>query len=316
MAPAAKPWPLQHRLKLRQLFLLKALGETGNLRRAAAQINIGQPAATRLLAALERALGVTLFERTRRGMAATTYGEAMIRHAAIMLADLEQAHEDVEALARGETGSLRVGTVMSIAPILLPRSLARLKALRPRLHVSLYEGNHEPLLGALARGDLDVLLARAMPPDHMTGIVYELLYREEFRVVCSPTNPLAGARKIDLKRLMDEPWIVPHATVPFRSQLDAFFVAATGRRPANLIESVSILTNQTLLQETNLLSLLPDSAARYYARRRLVSILPLRLANLRAPVALLTRRVTQPLPALEAFAGVIRTVAAGLASRP
>ena len=74
-------WFIRARLKTRQLLLLVALAEEGNLHRAAQVLNMTQPAASKLLKDLEDVLEVSLFERLPRGMRPTWYGETMIRHA-------------------------------------------------------------------------------------------------------------------------------------------------------------------------------------------------------------------------------------------
>src|SRR5690606_25165045 len=119
------------RIKLRQLLLVSVLGESGNLRRAAAQLAMTQPTATRLLHEVEAALGVKLFERSRRGMEPTLYGAEMIRRAHALLADLDAAHEGIRALAEGAAGTLTIGAMASTASVVLPRSVAALAALQP-----------------------------------------------------------------------------------------------------------------------------------------------------------------------------------------
>ena len=74
-------WFIRARLKTRQLLLLVALAEEGNIHRAAQVLNMTQPAASKLLKDLEDALEVSLFDRLPRGMRPTWYGETMIRHA-------------------------------------------------------------------------------------------------------------------------------------------------------------------------------------------------------------------------------------------
>ena len=86
MASNAKPrippdWHLRARLKARQLALLVAIADHRSLRRAATEVAVSQPAATRLLAELEDALGVPLFERASWGMQPTPYGDTLIRYA-------------------------------------------------------------------------------------------------------------------------------------------------------------------------------------------------------------------------------------------
>jgi DNA-binding transcriptional LysR family regulator len=302
---------LTRRLKLRQLLLLRALGNSGNLRRSAATLNLTQPAATRLLQELEATLGLVLFERSRRGMAATPYGEAMIRHARAVLADLDSARDELAALADGSHGRVAVGSLISTASLLVPRTIARVKVASPRLHITVQEGTHENLLDALLKGDLDLMLGRALPSAALESIVVEVLYREEFRVVCGTANPLAR-RRPKLAELVDRAWILPPAQVPLRQRIEALFLARTGRRPENLVESISVLTNLTLLRESDALGVLPAGTARYYAKLGLMRELPLSLAGILGPVALVTRRNHARSPAADAFVGALRRVAAEL----
>lgn len=312
MTPAAAA--LYRRLKLRQLLLLRALADSGNLRRSAAALNLTQPAATRMLQELESTLGLKLFERSPRGMAATPYGEAMIRHAGAVLADLDSAREELAALADGSHGRVAVGTLMSTASLLLPRAIARAKSGAPRLQVMVQEGTHDHLLEALLRGDLDLMLGRVLPSTAQEALDVEVLYREEFRVVCGTANPLAR-RRARLGELVDRPWIVPPAHVPLRQRLDALFLAQAGRRPVNLVESISVLTNLMLLRESDALGVLPAETARHYSKLGLLAELPVSLKGILGPVALVTRRNHARSPAAESFLGRLREVAQELANR-
>jgi DNA-binding transcriptional LysR family regulator len=97
------------RLRARHLALVVALDTHRSLRRAAAEIALTQPAATKLLHDLEDALGAPLFERHAWGMSPTPYGDTLVRHARGMLNDLAQAQSDIAAQRAGALGSLRVG---------------------------------------------------------------------------------------------------------------------------------------------------------------------------------------------------------------
>jgi DNA-binding transcriptional LysR family regulator len=288
-------------LKFAQLQLLVALGETGGLRRAAESLDMAQPVATRILRDLEHRLGVVLFDRSRRGMAPTSYGAAMIRHAALMLADMARAQGDLEALARGASGVLRIGTVVSIAPLLLPRAIARVSAEAPGLRISVVESTHEVMIDKLVEGDVDVIVARRMPGGGDSDLDYTLLLREEVRIVCGPQHPLARFRRLSLDRLADERWILPPESIPLRQWLDALFVELAGRRPANVIESISLSTNQTLVQEADVLASFPLATAQHYARRGMVRILPIRLDRIRLPIGLIWRKAHARWPALQLF---------------
>ena len=104
--PTPTPWFLRARLKTRQLMLLIAIGDEGNIHRAAEILNMSQPAASKLLKDLEDVLGVSLFERLPRGMRPTWYGETMIRYARIALASLAQAGSELDALKTGRFGEV------------------------------------------------------------------------------------------------------------------------------------------------------------------------------------------------------------------
>ncbi|WP_178110505.1 LysR family transcriptional regulator [Pseudomonas sp. VI4.1] len=92
------------KISSRQITLLNALGEFGNLRRAATAMHTTQPAASLLLQQLEERLGVRLFERLPRGMQPTLYGEVMIRYAQGALHEFEQAQAQIAELERGAMG--------------------------------------------------------------------------------------------------------------------------------------------------------------------------------------------------------------------
>src|SRR5689334_25422598 len=124
MLMTTTPWFLRARLKTRQLMLITAIGDEGNIHRAADVLSMSQPAASKLLKDLEDALGVALFERLPRGMRPTWYGEALIRHARMALSNLAQAGSELEALKTGRFGEVTVGAITGPALSLLPQAAA------------------------------------------------------------------------------------------------------------------------------------------------------------------------------------------------
>ncbi len=76
------------RLKLKQLRLLVAIASHNSILHAAEEISISQPAATKLLKDLESYFNVRLFERTNRGVIPTQFGEALVQHGKLVLAQI------------------------------------------------------------------------------------------------------------------------------------------------------------------------------------------------------------------------------------
>src|SRR5437868_646106 len=124
------------RLRTRQLLLIDSLGRERNLGRAAATLDMTQPAATKQLQQAEEALGVPLFARRARGMEPTPAGEVVIRFAQQALVDFGFARQQLGALRSGLHGSLRIGTVPGALPQLVAPALAQFKRRHPRVAAS------------------------------------------------------------------------------------------------------------------------------------------------------------------------------------
>src|SRR5438105_14819657 len=129
--PANPHWFIRARLKTRQLLLLVAIADEGNIHRAAEVLHMTQPAASKLLKDLEDVLDVSLFDRLPRGMRPTWYGEVMIRHARVALASLNQAHDEVQALKAGRFGQVIVGAITTPGLTLLQQQVSGGKQAHP-----------------------------------------------------------------------------------------------------------------------------------------------------------------------------------------
>src|SRR2546426_3274629 len=166
-------WFIRARLKTRQLLLLVALAEEGNIHRAAQVLNMTQPAASKLLKDLEDVLEVSLFDRLPRGMRATWYGEVMIRHARVALASLNHAHDEVQALKAGRFGQVSVGAITTPGIMLLPQAISAVKQAHPTLRVSLLIETSDVLMERMAQGKIDMLVARLFAQHDKTALRYQ-----------------------------------------------------------------------------------------------------------------------------------------------
>jgi DNA-binding transcriptional LysR family regulator len=288
-------WYLRSRLKMRQVLLLVALDEQRNMHRAAASLRMTQPAATRLLGGLERMLGLRLFERGARGLAPNAYGESLIRHARAMLSTLDHAREEMNSLAEGASGHIALGALLVAAPVLVPLALARFKQRHPRHTVLVQEGSATALLPALRRGELDLVVGRVSSDVPSEGLEFEAFYSAPMQVVARPAHPLARRRRLALRDLAGEMWIVPAADAPYRRRLDAAFRQAGVAPPRRLVESVSVAVNKMLVQKTDMLGVMPRDVAHEYAALGLLRVLPVKLPPPSGPVGVITA-VGRPLP--------------------
>jgi DNA-binding transcriptional LysR family regulator len=288
-APRVLPdWYLRSRLKMRQVLLLVALDEQRNMHRAAASVAMTQPAATRLLADLERLLGLRLFERSARGIAPNAYGESLIRHARVILATLDHARDEVNALSEGTTGKVTIGALLLSAPVLVPRALARFKARHPNHTVLVREGTPATLLPALRGGEFDVVVGRLSGDVSAEGLTFEALYSEPMLAVVRAKHPLAKRRTLKFAQLAGAQWIVPTPESPYRRRLEAAFRQAGVEPPRRIVESLSMLVNRVLVQETDMIAVMPRDVAHQFAAPGIARILPVKLPPPSGPVGVIT----------------------------
>ena len=270
-------WFIRARLKTRQLLLLVALAEEGNIHRAAQVLNMTQPAASKLLKDLEDVLEVPLFERLPRGMRPTWYGETMIRHARVALGSLNQAHDELQALKAGSYGQVNVGAITSPALALLPSAVATVKREQPNLRVSLEIETSPVLLERLEQGKLDILVARLSEEHDKSQLRYQALTEELVCAVVRPGHPLLGTSGLALRDVVNASWIVPPAGSVLRHRFELMFQEDGLAPPINTVETAALLFITRMLQQSDMLAVLAADVARYYAAHGIVALLPLEM---------------------------------------
>jgi DNA-binding transcriptional LysR family regulator len=301
--------PLRTRLKARQLALLVALAEHRSLRRAAAEIAVSQPAATKLLHDLEDVLGVPLFDRHSWGMEPTLFGDAMIRCARGVLTDLAEARDELAALASGAGGRLRVGVVTGAVPRLLVPALHAIRASAPGLKTYVLVNANEVLASGLRQGTLDVAIGALPAHEDAGALVAEPLADEPLCVVGGPAHGVRSARGARAVALARATWVLPPPGNPLRMTVETYFAGAGQRLPADLIETVSIVATLALLQQRGTLSVLPVDLARHYEARGMLRPLAVALPPGGGSYALLTRATRRLSPAAHGFVEAVRAIA-------
>lgn len=285
----APPWFVRARLKTRQLMLLIAIDEEGNIHRAAEVLNMSQPAASKLLKDLEDMMGVPLFERLPRGMRPTWYGESMIRHARIALSSLGEAGAEIEALKAGHAGSVGIGAIAGAAMTLLPTTLARITRQHPGLRVSLTVESSDVLLEQLAQNKLDFLVARLFARHDKSHLHYEALAEEEVCAIARPQHPILALDKPGLRDLAQASWIVPPEGSVLRHRFELMFQSAGLEPPQQVIGTAALMFLTKMLQESDYLAVVPVDVARHYAEHGMVRIVPVELSCRMDSFGIITR---------------------------
>jgi len=308
-------------MDLRQLRHFLAVVECGSFLRAADAVHLTQPALSRSVQALEGELDVRLLTRGRHGVEPTPHGLLLVHHARQLMAQADGTLAALRGLRREESMRLAIGVGTHLAGVAVPRVVAGMVEELPGLAVSVQDGSAEELLGALQRGEIDVALC-AWPADGAPReLVFEEMLSGELAVVAGAEHPLARRRRVPLAELAQRRWALAERPRAIAQVFGLAFRAAGLASPEPVVRSTSMAFLPTLLQESDLLSLLPvDYVEAALGDGRLVRIRT-DLPSAMARVGAMTRRgcdvdATPVLSTfLEALRDEVRKVRRGAAAR-
>ena len=192
---------------LRQLECFVAVAESGSIARAADVLRASDSAVSDALTAMEKTLGCRLFDRRRsRGATLTSDGLAILSIAHRMLSDAEELSAAVGNDASALMGPVRVGAVDTLAPVIIPRLIERMRIDHPALRLDFRTGDQPSMIDALERAELDLVITFDIdvPPE----LRRRSLWTTHACVVVSADHPLASRGSIGLEELAEEPMVL------------------------------------------------------------------------------------------------------------
>lgn len=204
-----RPEALDQRLVIRlapTLALLAALGETGNITRAAERLGVPQPTVSRRLAALSDALGAPLVQSAGRGIRLTRVGTMLAGTAGRALATVEagirQAREEIEPA----TGHVVLGFLHLLGRSLVPSLIRDFRARYPGVRFTLVQGSRQHILDLLTQGEVDLALL-APPPVDDPALSSAVLSEQELLLSVPRSHRLAARRRVRFEELAGEDFV-------------------------------------------------------------------------------------------------------------
>lgn len=202
--PLVLPMP---ELTLRELRNFVTLADTRSVTAAARLVGLSQPAMSTSMAHLEQVIGVTLFVRHRgRGISLTPEGELLAHEARQLLVHAHEVHLRFAAVEADAVGQVTVGSLVTVAPIVLPRLVRSFNESLPNIAVNVRTGAQDQLLEWLGRGEIHV------------AITYDLELSDKYAfrhvtdavamAVLPGAHRLASRTSLHLSELADEPYIL------------------------------------------------------------------------------------------------------------
>jgi len=193
-------------MDLTQLRYLVTIADEGSFTQAARKLHLSQPSLSLAIKKLEEEVGQPLFDRLTRRVVPTEAGDRILETARQVLSELERARGEVRDLKGAVTGTLRVGSIPTIGPFLLPDILQSYHRAFPDVTLQITEDVTTRLLTLMEEGKIDAALISTIP--ERPGIHTEFLGNEELVAIISCDSPLAGKSEIQWHQLENQPFLV------------------------------------------------------------------------------------------------------------
>ena len=198
-------------LDVRRLKVLREVATRGSFSAAAEALSFTQSAISQHVAALERETGTQLVERSSRGIRLTDAGQALVKHTDSILGRIDDAEEELAAIAGLRGGRLRLACFQSAGATLVPRAVANFHERHPDVELSMIEIEEpEAVRAALKAGEIDLGFVYDFEPipaafDGELDMTH--LIDDPYDVIVPNGHRLAGKRSLTLAQLADEPWV-------------------------------------------------------------------------------------------------------------
>ncbi|EYF05175.1 LysR substrate-binding domain-containing protein [Chondromyces apiculatus] len=254
-------------MELRHLRYFMAVAEELHFGRAAQRLHIAQPPLSRQIQDLEAELGITLFDRSPRGVELTHAGTVFLGHVRRVFGALDLAVHDARRASAGETGRVVVGYLSSLTYTGIVDLVRAYRDRFPTVDIALREMSPQEQIDALKEGRIDVGFVRA--PLDEAAITHACMRSEELVVALPIDHPLAAWKRIPVAMLSREPFVTfpRHRGPGFFDQIIALCHAA-GFSP-RIVQEAPQIDIPSLVAAGFGISILPESI-REMGRRGIV----------------------------------------------
>lgn len=296
---------INEEITFRKLEVLLAFMQTGNLAKAAEQLDTTTVSIHRALHSLEEALGCQLFRNEGRNLVATPAASILSTHARDVIEHMERTIAETRREAGFSSNVVRIGALYSMTSQVMPQVLIDLKLRRQELKVELVLGSNDDLRDKLLTGHIDVALVGLEAPDtHVESIA---LFEDEVFFAAPRNIDFDETQAIDLQDYSESDFVsLSGGFVTFKGFQEAFRVATFTPRVVAQVGDIYSLMN--LVASGIGFTLLPGRVRQVFADR--IRLLPLQPRyQMRQQIGLTFLRVRERDPNILAVAAATRMMA-------
>lgn len=290
----------------RQIDHFLAAFEHRNLRAAAAELHLSQPALTKSLQRLEETLGVRLFDRGRFGVQPTMFGIAFARRARLLRAELERAKRELSDLKGATAGHAIIGAGPTEAAELLPRALEQLTRENPEVSVGVEYGLNAWLMPAVRRGDVEFAVSSVPAVATDPEVEHEILHVDFGAVAARAGHPLTRKATLTLADLLNYEWVLARRDEMERRMIDDAFLARGLAPPVPSVETTSTTLMKSMIALSDFVTFMPTQLIRWDIRAGRIAQLDVEIPGAIRHVGITRRRGAVLSPVAEALAGALR----------
>jgi LysR family transcriptional regulator, hydrogen peroxide-inducible genes activator len=247
---------------LTELRYIVAVARERHFGRAAQSCFVSQPTLSVAIKKLEAELAVVLFERGPGAVSVTPIGQRVVEQAQRVLEEAAQVKDIAQSAKDPLAGPLRLGTIYTIGPYLLPKLIPVLRKKAPTMQLLIQENYTHKLAEALKQGEVDVIVVAL--PFAAPGVAARAVYDEPFLVALPRGHPLEKRKHISADELTRESLLLLGAGHCFRDQvLDLCSSVQRGPRGtlARTMEGGSLETIRQMVAGGVGVTVLPATAA-------------------------------------------------------
>lgn len=232
-----------------------------NFTRAAEEHRIAQPSMSQMIAAIEKELGLKLFERSNRSVSLTPAGRIFFDEAKIIAGRFDEAVKKTQLAAIGIDGSLRIGYWGPYEPILIPRFLRLFRKRYPSIELTVTQAGNRRLVEQLENEIVDIVFSSPYPFQNRPQISCRLLDSSPSCAVVHKNHPLADTVKISPAVLNGEKFVLLDMQDPEDNRKQETDWRRNGLQP-DLVSRPTLFENMLLLVESEMgITLLPRCLA-------------------------------------------------------
>lgn len=299
---------LDGRIKLRHLTCFLEVARLKSVSGAASMLGLSQPAASKTIQELEAILGVELFDRSRRNLVPTSFGEVFLRYAGASITALKQG---MQSVTQAEAAvSFTVGALPTVSARILPAAVTHFSVQRYGMKPRIITGPNGYIISQLRLGEVDLVIGRMAEPDAMKGFSFEHLYSERIALVVRPGHPLLQPSVFDIGAIVGFQILMPPPGSIIRPTVDRFLVANAIGPLTDEIETVSDSFARSYTRSSDAVWIISEGVVVDDIDHGLLVRLPADMSDTLGPVGLTTRTDTPPSLPVQLFAQSVRAVVA------